>query len=294
MLFLKLATRRAARTRRYYSSWSGPVSEEELDRLHDRLKRLPGSIALMRPPPEEPVARKRVLAFLVGWTASSLRAVAKHTAPYTKVGVPAVCVAPSLSQVWITALASRVMRPLLESLDESLDDPVSMVLHTFSAGPGVVFPVLVSDFESSTRELTGKLNPACAVFDSGPAPFTYEAGMAGARITYESGGFSLPVYLAAASGGISVNAVLGWRKRREMATWLRSPLLDVPQLYLHSEIDPVGKPSHVRKVMLDQQAMGREVHSHCWRDTQHVRHYFRDPDTYEHHVHLLLKKCQLI
>ena len=287
----------AARARRCYSSSSFPVSDVELGRLQNQLKRVPGSrAALVRPSaePEGDFARKRVLAFLVGWTAGSLRAVAKHAEPYTKVGIPVVCIAPTILQVWITALGSRLSRSLLLGLDQSLEEPVSMVLHAFSAGPGVVLPALVSDFESGERQLTGKLNPACVVFDSGPACFSYEDGMAGARIIYEKGGFSFPVYLASVCGGISLNAVIGPRKRREMNTLLRSPLLDVPQLYLHSEIDPVAKPSHVRKVMLDQQAMGRDVQSHCWQNLEHVHLYIGDPMTYEHHVHSLLRKCQII
>jgi hypothetical protein len=271
------------------------VSDVELGRLQNQLKRLPGSrVTLVRPGPEGQIQRKRALALLVGWTAGSPRAVAKYAEPYAKVGIPAVCIAPSFLHVWITALGSRLSRSLLRGLDQSLEEPVSLVLQTFSAGSGVVFPVLVSDFESRERELTKKLNPACAVFDSGPYLFSYENGMVGAKIVYEKGGFSFPVYLATVCGGTSLNAVIGPRKRREMDTSLRSPLLDVPQLYLYSEIDPVTKPSHVRKVMLDQQAMGREVQSHCWQDTEHVRHYVRDPVTYEHHIHSLLKKCQLI
>ncbi|CAI8014011.1 hypothetical protein GBAR_LOCUS8806 [Geodia barretti] len=285
---------RAARGRRCNSSQSGPVSDVELGRLQNQLKRLPGSRAtLVRPGPEGQIQQKRVLALLVGWTSGSLRAVAKYAEPYAKVGIPAVCIAPSFLQVWITALGSRLFRSLLRGLDQSLEEPVSLVLQTFSAG-GLMCPVLVSDFESRERELTKKLNPACAVFDSGPTLFTYENGMVGPKLMYEKGGFSLPVYLATVCGGTSLNAVIGPRKRREMDTFLRSPLLDVPQLYLYSEIDPVTKASRVRKVMLDQQAMGREVQSHCWQDTGHVRHYVGHPVTYEHHIHSLLKKCQLV
>jgi hypothetical protein len=234
--------------------------------------------------------RKRSLALVVGWTAGSLRAVAKHTLPYTKVGLPAVCVAPTLLQVWSTALGSKLTRSLLRIFDGSLSQPVSLVLHVFSAGHVAVLPVTVSDFESGERELTRKLNPACVVFDSGPSQFSYEAGMAGARLMREYGGYSYPTYFAAVCAGIAVNAVIGRQIREEMNAILRSPLLDIPQLYLYSEIDPVTRPSQVQKVMLDQQAMGREVSSHCWKDTPHVRHYLADPLTYEHHIHTLLKK----
>lgn len=75
---------------------------------------------------------------------------------------------------------------------------------------------------------------------------------------------------------------------------LRSPLLDIPQLYLHSEVDAVTPPSRVQKVMLDQQATGRAVSSHCWKESEHVCHYLADPVTYEHHIYTLLKKCLIL
>ena len=75
---------------------------------------------------------------------------------------------------------------------------------------------------------------------------------------------------------------------------LRSPLLDIPQLYLYSKADTVATPSLVHKTIHEQQAMGRDVTLHCWEDSPHVRHYLTHPVNYEHHVHTLLKKCQLI
>ena len=280
--------------RRCYSSRSGSVSEEELNKLSQQLECLPDSRAALEVGGASRDGGKRSLALLVGWTSSSLRAVVKHAAPYTEVGIPALCVAPSLLQVWSSTLSANLTRSLLVSLDRSLAEPASLVLHMFSAAAGVVLPTLVADLESSERRLTGKLNPAAAVFDSGPTSFSYEAGMAGGRLAYQQGGYSYPVYLAAVCGGVAFNAAMGRRKRREVDSALRSPLLDLPQLYLHSEADLVATVSRVRKVMLDQQAVGREVHSHCWEDTQHVRHYLADPVTYTHHIHSLLNKCQLI
>lgn len=282
-----------------YTSRCVSFSEEELYRLRTLLK---GSRATLISPSASnkdaaetslAVASRRALAVLTGWTSAPLKAVVKHAAPYTKVGIPAVCVAPSVLQVWNTGLGSSLTRSLLESLDATLQEPVSLVLHFFSGAAGVTLPLIVSDFESSERELTRKLNPACTVFDSGPTEFSYTAGMAAARLMRDQGGYNYPTYLAAIITGITVNALIGKHKRLELGKVLRSPLLDTPQLYLHSETDTVTPPSRVRKVMLDQQAIGREVSSYCWKDSQHVRHYLGDPDTYEHYIHALLKKCQL-
>lgn len=275
--------------RRCYASLRDSLSEEELHRLQTQLKSTRTALVL---PDAGSISRasERVLAILVGWTASTLKPVVKHAHPYTKVGIPVVCVATSLFQVWSTNLSSKVTRSVLQSLDDSLDGSVSLVMHVFSSGPGVLLPLFISDFESRERKLTRKLNPTCIVFDSGPAQFTYDAGVAAARILYRN----TPMFWAAFCAGVTVDTFVGRKKREEWTRVLQSPLLDLPQLYLYSEADTVAPPSQVREVMRDQEAMGREVSSHCWKDSQHVRHYVGDPDSYEQHIHTLLKKCQLI
>lgn len=197
--------------------------------------------------------------------------------------------------MWSTRLGSRLTSSLLTTLDECLESPVSMVLHTFSGASHACLPAMVSYFESgSDCLLTRKMNISCAVFDSSPPFISYKSGLIAARLIYDQGGFTYPVYLAAASMGFMANVLIGHKKRIVLDTCLRSPLLDVPQLYLHSQVDQVATLSQVQKVILDQKAMGREVFSHCFKDSQHVRHYIEDPTTYEHHVHSLLKRCQLI
>ena len=279
--------------RRCYASRSGALSGDELRRLHAQLE---GPRTVLVLPDENCAANRtrRSLTLLVGWVSSPLRTVAKYARPYAKIGIPTVCVAPNEFEVWITALGLKRTRFLLRTMDGSLDKPVSLILHMLSRGPCVVLPGIAADFESSERELTRKLHPACVVFDSGPASFSYESGMAAARLMYEQGGYNYPTYLASVSCEIMLNAVAGRRKREERNRALRSPLLDIPQLYLYSEADTVWPPSLVQKVMLDQQAVGREVMSHCWKESQHVHHYLSDPVTYEQCVHTLLKRCQLL
>ena len=276
---------------RHYSSQSGPISEEELRRLNEQLINSTTALIL---PDKTANNSTRTLTILVGWTSCSLRALTKCAPPYTKVGIPVVCVPSSLLQVWSTTLRLKLMHSLLRSIDRSLNEPVSLVLHMFSAGACVVLPETISDFESTDRKLTRKLNPACAVFDSGPVLVSYSRGIAALRLLYQQGAYNYPTYLTAVGTGIPFNILFGKRRRAEMNQALRSPLLDVPQLYLYSEADTVATPSVVQKAMLDQQAMGRDVVSHCWKDSPHVRHYLTDPVIYEHHVHSLLKKCKLI
>ena len=279
-----------------YRRYASQLSEEELDRLQARLK---GSRSTLISPDKDVhvpnhVPNKRALVILMGWTSGSLKAVAKHSTPYAKVGIPAVCVAPSVFQMWSNGLGSRLARPLLQSIDDALQEPVSVVLHGFSGSTSVVLPLMVADFESGERKLTRKLNPACIVFDSGPTAFTYETGMAAAKQMQMQGGYSYPTYLAAICVGITVNFLVGKKRNAELDRMFQSPLFNVPQLYLHSELDAVVTPSRVQQVMQDQQDMGRDVSSHCWKDSQHVRLYLNDPETYEYHVHTLLRKCSLL
>lgn len=297
MMNVQSSVRQRSVLRLIHSSTSrrGLLSEEELNGIQTQLK---SSEATLVWPQKDSVgsrttvSSKRALAIVMGWTSSRLKPVVKHAAPYTKLCIPALCVAPSVLQVWSTTLGSRLMRSLLQSLNNDLKEPVSLIMHTFSYAPGVLLPLTASDFESSERELTRKLNPLCVTFDSGPAEFSYAAGMAGARLAYSDS--NLPSYVAAICAGITVNVLNGRRRRLEMQRVLRSALLEIPQLYLYSEADTVTPPSRVQKLMLDQQAMGREVLSHCWKDSEHVSHYRSDPETYEHYIHTLLKRCLII
>ena len=114
------------RLRRYYSQ-SGPISEEELRRLNEQLINSTTALIL---PDKTANNSTRTLTILVGWISGSLRAVTKCASPYTKVGIPVVCVAPSLLHIWSTTLGLKLMHSLLSSIDKSLNEPASMVLHS--------------------------------------------------------------------------------------------------------------------------------------------------------------------
>lgn len=274
---------------RCYSSLKGSLSEDELRKLQSQIH---GSKATLVLP--ETTSGKRALALLTGWASSPLKAVVKHSSPYTKVGIPALCLAPNITHVWSSTLGARLARSLLQSINASLEGPVSLILHSFSSGTTSVMPLMAADYESKDQKLMHKLVPTCAVFDSGPANFSYSSGMAGAKLMRKQGGFSAATYLANISMGITVNALIGRHKRSELGRVLSSSLLDVPQLYLHTELDTVVPPSWVQEVMEGQRARGRDVASYCWKDLEHVRLHLKDPENYEHQIHTLLRKCQLL
>ena len=284
---------------RCYSSLEGFLSEKELHKLQSEVNSSKATLVLPEtrpggPPVPQGTSGKRALALLTGWASSPLKAVAKHSSPYTKVGIPALCLAPSITHVWSSTLGARLARSLLQSINASLEGPVSLILHSFSSGITAVMPFMAADYESKDQKLMHKLIPTCAVFDSGPANFTYASGMAGAKLMRKQGGYSTATYLASISMGITVNALIGRHKRNELSRVLLSPLLDVPQLYLHTELDTVVPPSWIQEVMEGQRGRGRDAVSYCWKDLEHVRLYLKDPETYEHQIHTLLRKCQLL
>ena len=140
---------------------------------------------------------------------------------------------------------------------------------------------MTSDFESQERKLTQNLEPACAVFDSAPAHFSFKFGINAQKLIYKSGGHTIFTFLAA-------------RSYIHSRTSFRSPMLNIPQLYLFSETDTIVSLPIVKAIVREQRAMGRDVSSHTWKDAIHVQLFRNDPQTYRAQVYTLLKKCNLI
>ena len=282
----------------YYSSGteSSGFTEEELQRLKSNARKI-GS-QLHPPAAEEPsprgVSGKRPITLLVGWAASNLKVVGKYSTIYTKLGIPCLCVAPGILKIWSTKLGNSFTQNILHALDTSLNKPCSLLLHVCSGGGTAVFPTFTEQQSDSSSLLQTKTRPACVIFDSGPSNFSYESGTAAAKLLYKQGAYNLFTYSIATGVGILTNKLVGTRKRSELSSALESKLLDIPQLYLHSEVDAVSPPSWVKAVIDKQAEMGRDVSSHCWPDSEHVRHYLKHPDQYEREVVSFLKKCQLV
>ena len=178
---------------RFYSSIRRCFSKVELCKLQSGIY---GSGATLNLPAENsPPPERRVLALLVGWASSSSKAVVKHSSVYTDVGIPAICLSPSVLHAWSSKAGTELSRSLLRSVQSSLEEPVSLILHS-SSGTSSVLPFMASDYVSKERQFTQKLVPTCAVFDSGPVDFSHESGMAGARLMYRQGGYNAATYLA--------------------------------------------------------------------------------------------------
>ena len=197
-----------SRRLRYYSLQSGPISDEELQRLNEKL--INSTTPLIMPDKTTTNSRPtRSIAILVGWASATLRPLTKCAPPYTKVGIPVVCIPSSVLHIWSVSLRRNVIHYLLKSIDRSLNEPVSLILHMFSMGACVVLPEIVYDFESTDRKLTRKLNPACAVYDSGPVILSYRSGVAALKQLYQQGAYNYPTYIGALITGSTTQCSFG-------------------------------------------------------------------------------------
>lgn len=117
--------------------------------------------------------------------------------------------------------------------------------------------------------------------------------MAASDLARAQGGYDPLTYHAARAAGRLSEWLVGRKKRAELQQALASPLLALPQLYLHSKADPVSRPEWVREVMAGQRERGREVRARCWEDSTHVQHFLRHPGEYRAEVDQLLRRCGL-
>ena len=273
----------------------------DYSKLEQAVKKIPSSVCQLHLPPAEEEGEnspslqpvKPAIALMMGWIGSNIRSL-RHFAPvYTSLGIPVLCCAPSLWSVWLTSQGNKITSRILQTLDEGIDESSSLILHIFSGAGYVVFPKL-SEEASKESLLTRKLIPTCTVFDSGPTDFSFKSGTSGAKLKYKQGGYNFISYVSANTVGTAINLLIGARKRSERKQALRSKLFDIPQLYLHSDNDPVCPPEWVAGVMGEQRALGREVGERCWGDASHVRLLRDHPQEYAREVADFLKKCGVV
>ena len=270
---------------RYSSSLSIGCNRNE---LRERVRKFGFELHL---PQEGLQIKTRSLALLVGWAESRQRALSKFATIYTKQGIPCLTVACPVSTLWFTSVGSKLVGNVVTLLDVDTpsDDHIDLAVHIFSGGGSAVFPGLLKEF-AKPKGVLNKIQPSIFIFDSGPVKFSYESGMAAARLLYKQGGSNFFTYSASVLVGNIVNLFIGSRKQSELDTALNSQLLNVPQLYLYSTADSVCSSEWVEKVMAEQLEKGRIVESFNWEDSEHVRHLAEHPEKYEQLVVDFLKK----
>ena len=132
--------------------------------------------------------KSRTLALVMGWRSAKLGAIKKHATIYSKAAIPVVCANPTYWEACSPQEGERLTHSVLSSIS---------VLHTFCSGSNLLLPLMTSDFESQERKLTQNLEPACAVFDSAPAHFSFKFGINAQKLIYKSGGHTIFTFLAA-------------------------------------------------------------------------------------------------
>ena len=202
-------------------------TEDELQRLKSRARKAGSQFHRPQVALGEDVkpSDKRPVALLVGWAASNLKVLSRYSTLYTKLGIPCLCVAPRVLQIWSTKLGNTLTQNVLNALGSSLSNPCSLILHLCSGASTVTLPVLTEQHSDSSSVLRTKAPPVCVVFDSGPADFSYETGSAAAKLMYRQGGYNFLTYgIAMAIGGIT-NKLVGSKKRSKLflSTWLKPP-----------------------------------------------------------------------
>lgn len=282
-------------SKRYQSAFAA----DELQKLQVRAQRFRGRLHVPSngsTTAEGGPTRPRTIVLAVGWAESTLKAMAKYAPMYTAVGLPYLCVAPSVVHMWSTRLGNGITSRILDAFDASLSsEPCSLVLHLFSGGGTTFFPIACEYFEKPSSVFHRKVKPVCVIFDSAPAQFSYESGTAAAKLMYQQGGMNFLTYRVATTTGIFVNKFCGEKMRAELRHAMQSSrLLDLPQLYLYSESDTVCPPSRVKAIIAEQREKGRDVSSHCWADSEHVRHFVNHPEEYKEQVVRFLKKHSVI
>ena len=237
----------------------------------------------------KPISSQPVLPLVVGWTASSHRALSKYAAVYSEHGLHAVTMCTSLMQTWSSKTASTNSSNLLKSLNSSLTRPTKLLVHSFSAGPLVVLPSLHSLLPSCPNLSLGGI-----IFECAPSNFSFQSGIAASTQLYNQGALSLPVHLLVSSVGTMVNILIGRRRRQELKDCLESPILsDIPILFLYGGSDIVAKKEWVESVIIDQERLGRSVERHSFEEGVHLRNILTHPQEYHEVLSSFLNKHYL-
>ena len=242
-------------------------------------------------------ANTNTLVVLVGWAMAKQKHVGKYSDVYNSLGYPALTLVPSLLHTWDVSSNDKYTQNVMQTLEGSFaatlthpqqqqqQQKLSIILHMFSGSSSILLPSLslnASNFESI--ELKG------IVFDCSPPLYGYDSGMAAAKMVLDDGGMNIFTYYVSIACGITIDKLNGNRKRQDLAKALERPLLSVPQLYLHSDVDPVTPYDRVKGIMEEQKGLGRNVKGALFKGARHVRLLQSEPDKYTQQIESFLQR----
>ena len=238
------------------------------------------------------VLRSKGIVVILGWTASRAKTMKKYANIYSELGVPCICAAPSMPQVWFASYGSAKAKKMLKGVEENSEEGSGVVLHLFSGSSTTFLPTFIKDLtnKDSKHHLSG------IIFDSAPASYSARSGIAAARIIKQQGIDVNPlVYYASYAAGVTVTAIVGKTRRKSLRDVLDHPaMLQVPQLYLYSSSDSVIPMEYIEDEMRLQVSRGADVSSNCWHDSEHVRHFLKYPEEYTSQINKFMHKSGLL
>ena len=265
-----MATTRNLFSFRYCHSWR---------RFETGIKALPNAKIYL--PSDEGKRSSNSIAVLAGWAMCSHRALGKYSQIYTELGIPSLCLTPSLLELWISRKGETLTMKIIDYLTRNKEPEaasIDVVFHLFSGTPGIILPALTNRVLAAGST---NVNVKGIIIDSGPVEFVYMSGMR----ALQQAKLNKIVYYIAGLGGTTVNLLVGRKKRAELIGAMQSPALSsIPQLYLNSESDTVCPPERVKHLVQEQRGMGRDVHHFSWSDSQHARLYLDHPIEYKSQI----------
>lgn len=179
-----------------------------------------------------------------------------------------------ITELWFHRLSSMMVRKKLSKFSNfSLQR--SAIFHFFSGATSAMLPTMLHLLSKGIPlQLKG------IVFDSSPIEYNSDAGISSIRLV-QSQRVMNPIIGEAILGlGLAVSTLVGPGIRNRTTKALSSEMVQVPQLFLYSKRDSVAPSNYIEHWMKVQQEKGVSVQSHCWKDSEHVRHFIESPDLY--------------
>lgn len=236
------------------------------------------------------LVRSKGIVVLLGWGASRVKSIVKYAGIYSELGIPSVCAAPSLLEVWFPSFGGIKAKKILSGVKESSNQGCEMILHLFSGSCFNILPKIVEEVANKNN----KLHLSGIVFDSGPVPFSLKHILAAANLVKQQGAYGPLTHAAACTTGTMITTIVGRKRRRSMRTMLDHPVLQVPQLYLYSSSDSVVSMNYVEDEIRLQGSRGVDITSHCWNDSEHVKHFVQHPGEYTSQINKFVHKLHFV
>ena len=253
------------------------------------------------------VKQQSPLVLIIGWTKCRQKQIAKYSEIYEKQGCTTITVSSCqlYKGLFYESLFVNDTKIVIDAMNSQLDvcrnRPVFWQLFSL-CGPYMYLNILhyyyqigkdhsqLAKLQKSKEEIIPKF---CGVLYDSPViePFTgkmladtISVGVTNNTLLSMIGRFSEVMfpYLTQYNGMHGICSKL----------LKRAPIL-LPQLYLYSKEDPIAPYKDIVEFIKYQKAVGADVKSKMWDDSDHVAHFRKYPKEYENLVVSFIKECML-